>query len=79
MYHLGQLVGQDLLGAVQLAALPLIHFVNLLQRQEGKHANALENIAVANIAPILVEIEGAGLIGIKPNGVAGSFSHLVAL
>ena len=77
--HLGQLVGQNLLGLVQLAALPGVHLVNLLQGQEGEHADALEHVGVAHVAPVLVEIEGAGLVGVQPHGVAGGLAHLLAL
>ena len=76
--HLGQLIGQDLLGPVQLFALPVIHLVNLLQRQEGQHPDALEHVGVIHIAPVLIEFEGAGLVGVQPDCVAGGLAHLFA-
>ena len=79
MDHLRQLVGQNLLGLVQLLALPVVHLVDLLQRQEGQHTDALENVRVADVAPVLVELERARLVGVKPDGVARSFAHLLAL
>ena len=79
MDHFGQLIGKDLLGAVELAALPVIHLVDLRKRQEGEHPDALEHVGVGHVAPILVEVKGAGLVGVKPHGVAGGLAHLVAL
>ena len=77
--HLRQLVGQNLLGFVQLLTLPVVHLVDLLQRQEGQHTDALEHIRVADVAPVLVELERARLVGIKPDGVARGLAHLLAL
>lgn len=68
--QLGQLKGQDLLGLVQLLILPGAHLVNLLQRQESEHPDALHYVGIIHIAPVLVEVEGIGFIGIQPNGVA---------
>ena len=58
--QLGQLISQNLLGPVQLTALPLVHGVDLLQGQEGQHADALEDIRVPHVPPVLVELEGSG-------------------
>ena len=79
MDQLGQLVGQDLLGLIELAALPGVHSVDLLQGQEGQHADALEHVGIAHVPPILVEVEGSGLVGVQPHGAAGGFAHLLAL
>ena len=46
MDQLGQLKGQDLLCLVDFSVLPGIHFVNLLQRQERQHTNALHDMSV---------------------------------
>ena len=75
----GELVGKDLLGTVELAALPLVHLVDLLERQEGEHADALQNVAVAHIAPVLVEVVGRGLVRVEPDGIARGLAHLVTL
>ena len=45
----GKLVGEDLLRAVELAALPLIHLIDLLERQECEHTDALQNILIAQV------------------------------
>ena len=79
MDQLGQLIGQDVLGLVELSALPIGHGVDLLQRQEGQHPDALEHVGVVDVAPVLIELEGAGLVGIQPYGVAGGLTHLIAL
>ena len=40
MDHLRKFKGQDLLGRVQLCALPAVHPVNFLQGKEGQHTDA---------------------------------------
>ena len=75
----GKLICEDLLSGVELAALPFVHLVYLLKRQEGQHSQALENIGVADIAPILIEIIGRGLFGVEPNRAGLGFTHLLAL
>ena len=77
--HAGQLVGQDLLGLVQALILPCAHLVDLLQRQEGEHPDALHDIGITHIAPVLVELEGAGLVGVQPDSIACGLAHLLAL
>ena len=73
--QLRQLIGQDILGLVELCALPLGHLIDLLQGQERQHPDALEHVGVAHIAPVLIEFEGAGLVGIQPHGVAGGLTR----
>ena len=34
----------------------LVHLVDLLQRQEREHAQALEHVAVAYVAPVLLSL-----------------------
>jgi len=79
MHHAGHLVGKDLLGFVQALILPGAHLFDLLQRQEGEHPNALHHIGIAHVAPVLVELEGTGLVGIQPDSVAGGLAHLLSL
>ena len=79
MYQLGQLESQDLLCLVQLAAFPVIHLVDLLQRQESQHPQAFQHICVAHVSPVLVELEGACLLRIQPYGAGLGFAHLLAL
>ena len=54
--QLGQLIGQDVLGLVELGAFPGGHGVDLLQRQEGQHADALQHVGVIHIAPVLASL-----------------------
>ena len=75
----GQLMGQDLLGLIELAALPLCHLVDLLQRQEGQHAQALDDVRIADVSPVLIEVVGGRLVRIQPHGAADSLAHLLAL
>ena len=79
MDELCQLICEYLFCLVELAALPLVHLVNLLERQESEHTDTLENIAVRDISPILIELVGRGLLGVEPNGVARGFAHLMTL
>ena len=79
MDQFGQLVGQNLLGGVELAALPLVHFVDLLQGQESQHPDAFEDVGVLDVPPVLVEVVGRGLVGVQPHGAAGGLAHLLAL
>ena len=75
----GEFSGENLLRLVELFAFPGIHLADLLHRQEGQHADAFEDIGVADISPVLVEIEGRSLVRIKPDGIAGGLAHLLAL
>jgi len=77
--HLRQLVGKNLLGLIELAALPLVHLIDLLKRQEGQHTDALHDVGIVDVAPVLIEVKGAGLVRIEPDGVARGLTHLFAL
>ena len=77
VYQAGELVGQNFLGFVELAAFLLIHLVDLFQRKEGQHADTLENIGIADISPVLEELEGRSFIGIKPYGSGRGFAHFL--
>ena len=79
MYHLRELIGKDLLGFVELLTLPAVHLVDLLERQECQHTDALEHIGIVNVAPVLVELKGRGLIRVEPDGALGGLAHLFAL
>ena len=73
-----ELISQDLLCFVELAALPLVHLIDLLERKEGHHAQALKDIRVADVAPVLVEIVRARLVGIQPYGALCRLAHLLS-
>ena len=79
MNHLGQLVGENFLGLVELGVRPCVHLIDLLQRQEGQHPDALHHVGVAHVPPVLVEFKGRGLVGVQPDSVSGGLAHLVAL
>ena len=74
-----QFIGQDLFRPVELTPLPSGHFVDLLKWQEGQHADALHDIRIVDIAPVLVEVIRACFIRIQPNSIAGRLSHLFPL
>ena len=78
MNKIRQLIGEDLFRLIQLAALPFLHLVNLLQRKEGEKAHTFDNIGVVHISPVLIEVKGRRLIGIKPYRSRLGFSHLLA-
>ena len=79
MDQLRELKGQDLLGGIELRALPLVHLVDLLNGQEGEHPQAFEHIGVTHVAPVLVEVVRAGFVGVQPYGTGLGLAHLLAL
>ena len=79
MDHVSQLPSQNLLGLVEVTALPLLHLGNLLHGQEGQQTDALENIGIVHIAPVLVEVIGRSLVGVEPHGITSGLAHLVAV
>ena len=46
--ELRQLIGENFLGLVELAAFPALHGVDLLEREEGQHAQALHDVGIVN-------------------------------
>ena len=79
MNESSQLVSENLLRAVELCALPAVHFVYLLKGQECKHSDALENVGIRYVSPVLIEIVGSGLCGVKPYSARLRLTHLLAL
>ena len=57
----------------------LLHLLDLLDRQEGQHLQALDDVGIADISPVLEEIVGRGLFGIEPDGALFGLAHLLAL
>ena len=51
-------LGQNLFCLVQLASFPLIHLINLLERQESKHSQTFQDICIIHVSPILIEFKG---------------------
>ena len=74
-----KLISEDLFCFIELAALPAAHFIYLLQRQECKHPDAFEHIIVTDVSPVLIKLIGTCLVRIKPDCIAGSLSHFIAL
>ena len=79
VHHLGQAVGKDFLDLVQLLPFLLLVAFDLFHRNKGEQLHALDDILVADISPVLVEIKGAGLIGIQPHGTLRGLAHLLSL
>ena len=57
----------------------MIHCVNFLKRKEGEHTDTLENVLIADIAPVLIEFIGACLFGVEPNSTRSGLAHLFTL
>ena len=78
MHKLGNLVGQHFFSFVDSSVLEGCQTMYLVHRQIGQQCQAVFNIAVVNIAPVLVEIVGRGLFGIQPQGTLFGFAHFFA-
>ena len=46
---------------------------------DGEQAQALLHVLVVDVAPVLVEVEGAGLGRIQPQGTLLGLAHLAAV
>ena len=79
MDQLCQLKGEDLLRLVQRGTLKRCERFDLVKRKEGKHLQALDNIGVVDIAPVLIELEGRGLVRVEPHSALLGLAHLLAL
>jgi len=75
----GQLVCEDLFLLVDPAVIPLFHLLDLFDGEEGEHADALHDVRVIHVSPVLIELKGSGLVRVKPDRVACGLSHLVSL
>lgn len=64
----GDLIGQNLLGLVGLGVAQGAQAAHLVHGQEGEQAEAALHIRVGDVAPVLVEFIGAGLLGVQPEG-----------
>ena len=75
-----KLICKHLFSLVELCALHCsLHFLDLLNGEEGKKLQALDNIAVAHVSPVLEELVGRGLFGVKPYSALFGLAHLLAL
>ena len=74
----GKLRRKDLFSAVQLAAFPFIHLINLLKREECKHPDAFQDIGIADVAPVLIKIIRRGFLRIKPYRAGLRLTHFFA-
>ena len=79
MDELGDLVGENLLGFVDLAVLERTQTTNLVHRQEGQQTEALFDVLIVNIAPVLVEVVRAGLRRIEPKCALLGLAHFTTV
>ena len=74
-----QLVCQDFFRLIELSALPLVHLIDLFKRKEGQHTDALKDVGVPDVSPVLVELVRSRLLRIEPDCPARRLAHLLAL
>ena len=79
MNQLCKLVCEYLLTLVELASLPAGHSLDLLDGEEGQHANALHYVRVGYVSPVLEELERRGLFRVEPYCALLGLAHLLAL
>ena len=69
---------ESLLRLIEVCALPLRHLLDLLDRDEGKQLQALDDIGVIDVSPVLVELVRCGLICVEPYRTTCGLAHLLA-
>ncbi len=79
MNQLGKLEREYFLSLVELSTFPFFHFEYLLNRQERKHFQALDNVRIVDVSPVLEEIERRSFFGIEPNCTLFGLAHFLAL
>ena len=76
--HLRQLICKDFLDRVQLLSFLLCILIDLLKRNEGEELHALDDIGIADIPPVLIEVIRGGLVRIEPDCPLRRLAHLLA-
>ena len=76
MHQLCDLKGEDLLGLVDFRVLQGAEAAHLAHRQEGQEGQALFDILIIHIAPVLIEMIGRRFLRIEPEGAGFGFAHL---
>ena len=79
MYLSGKGICQYLLGVVQRGAALGAKRAYLVHGYEGEQAQTLFHVRVVYIAPVLIEIVYAGLVGVEPQGALLGLTHLLSL
>ena len=74
-----QLICKDLLRLIELSAFPLVHLIDLFKRKECQHTDALKDIGVPDVSPVLVELVRGRLFRIEPDCSARRLAHFLAL
>ena len=56
-----------------------LHFLYLLDRNECEHLQALDNISVANVSPVLIELVWRSFFRVEPYSALFCLAHFLAL
>ena len=79
MYQFGQRVSEQFLCLIQLLTFQCpFHFFNLFNRNECQQLQALNNVLVRNIPPVLVKFVWCCLFCIQPNCTLFGLTHFLA-
>ena len=74
----GRLVGQHLLGVVDLGAFKPLQPRDLIHRQVGEQLQELDDVGVLGVAPHLPVVIRAQSVGVQPDRAADALAHLLA-
>ena len=78
MDEIGEGVCESLLCLIEVCALPLRHLLDLLDRDKGEQLQALDDIGVIDVSPVLVELIRCSLICVEPYRTTRGLAHLLA-
>ena len=77
--ELGHLEGKDLLCPVDLLILERGEPLHFLHGKEGEHPQALVDVCISHVSPVLIEFIGRCLVCIQPEGSLLGLAHLLSL
>ena len=76
--HLRQLICKDFLDRIERLSFLLCILIDLFKRNEGEELHALDDIGVADIPPVLIEVIRGSLVRIEPDRTLRCLAHLLA-
>ena len=79
MNQLGELEGEPLFCCVDALVAVRAELRDLFKRQKRQELEALLDVVVRRIAPVLIEFVGARLVLVQPDGALLRLAHLLAL
>ena len=74
----GGLIGQHLLGLIDLGALQGLQLGDLAEGQVGEQLQEAAHVRVLGVAPELPVVVGAQAVGVQPHRALGGLAHLGA-